>query len=1379
MRIRTKLNLFILGLLLILGTVLSVTLSILGYRMSVERTISGLEEAARLESHHLLSEIEDIRQQMLFLSRLDALQGILRARLNHGVDPVCNATEAVWKKRLGNTFSDVLNTRPAYFLLRFIGVAEQGREIVRVERLQGKPVRSADSELQRQSERPYFRATLELAPGQIFLSEINLEREHGRAEQPPRPTLRASTPLFDAGGNLMGMVVATVEVGPMLAKLASGTSAGQTLYVTNAAGDFLLPPEAASSLGVELEQGDRLQDAYPDKRVADFVENRNKAAKDHFTVSGNNGARSILYLSKLHFDPEQPQRYWILALALPYEMVVADAVAARNWVFILVLSFALLGTLTTMLLAQVFTRPLAQMARAAEAVGAGRYAVELPCARRDEFGVLARTLQSMATRIKDDTAQLRASEARVQAIVDNSLMGIITMNQEGIIEFVNPAAETMFGYAKHELRGQPVTLLMPESYQAAHQSYVERCLHTDQARKLGVTCELSAQRKNGATFPMSISVNRYEREGHKMFVSIIIDLSREKGLQDLLQSSERALGILESTHDLFLGVNKQWHLTYVNARAEQTLGGQREQLLGKILWEVFPELASYFFKPLAQAMKTQQEIHSEGYYSEGGRWFTVYAYPTLTGLTIQLIDTTEVRDNERSLRRLNRALSTANACKRALVHGRDELSLLHEICTVLVGTGGFRLAWIGFAPAGRSDFIPPLVHAGQDTNYLDQVYAGFGTHAQTLAGYALRNGVPFVCRDLDQQESTELWRQQAIAFGFRAVAVFPLKIEEGDTGILGICAGEVDAFDGDTFDLLYSLAAEVAYGIRALRAQFEMRKLSSAMRHAADSIVITNRDGVIEYANPAFEAVTGFSTAEAIGQTPRIVHSGMHDEAFFARMWQTILGGEVFREVFINRRKNGNLFYAEQTITPLTNPQGEITHFISTCKDISERIEFQDRVRYLSYYDPLTDLPNRALLLDRMTHAMAQAYRKGDQVALLLIDLDHFKDINDSLGHPAGDSALVEVAERIKAVAEAADTAARLGSDEFAVLLESQASPNNVYEAAQRFLHAIDRPLELSGHRFNLSASIGIATYPGDAEDPDTLLQYADTAMHRAKELGRERFEFYTPVLTARFHERVRLTAELRRALEQEEFILHYQPQVATETQTVIGMEALLRWRHPDQGFVPPARFIPCTEESGLIIPITEWVLWKVCEDWHRLKERTGYALRISVNLSSRHLSEAGLDKTIRSIIEEWGIEPRYLELEVTESAFMEDVRGAAKVLASLREMGMRAAIDDFGTGYSSLSYLRQLPVDTVKIDRAFVQDITQDEVNATLTRSIIDMCRTLGKETVAEGVESEAQLAQLREYGGHIIQGYLFSKPLPVDEVAALLQRTGGRLGF
>jgi len=440
-------------------------------------------------------------------------------------------------------------------------------------------------------------------------------------------------------------------------------------------------------------------------------------------------------------------------------------------------------------------------------------------------------------------------------------------------------------------------------------------------------------------------------------------------------------------------------------------------------------------------------------------------------------------------------------------------------------------------------------------------------------------------------------------------------------------------------------------------------------------------------------------------------------------------------------------------------------------QNIEQRKQAEERIRHLAYHDALTELPNRMLLEDRLAKTLDQARRDSGMLALLYLDLDRFKRVNDAVGHHLGDHVLRSVAERLVATVREADTVARVGGDEFAILLPKIARAKDAVEVADRILSGLRRPLVVDDREYHATTSMGISCYPDDAEEADTLLRNANVAMYRAKEQGRDNYQFFTPAMT-HFADRLALENDLRRALERDEFVVYYQPQVNVASQQIVGVEALVRWRHPERGLVFPEDFIPVAEESGLIVPLGEWVLRIACAQARAWQEAGLPPIHVGVNLSARQFQQRNLLELVRQVLSDTSLDPHCLQLEITESAAMHDVDFTRKTLGNLKEMGVQVAIDDFGSGHSSLNYLKQLPIDDVKIDQSFVRDLATDSNDAAIVGSIVAMTHELNLKVVAEGVETEEQLTFLRDRQCDVVQGFLFSEPVPADVVEQIITR-------
>ncbi|WP_133718844.1 EAL domain-containing protein [Methylocaldum gracile] len=569
------------------------------------------------------------------------------------------------------------------------------------------------------------------------------------------------------------------------------------------------------------------------------------------------------------------------------------------------------------------------------------------------------------------------------------------------------------------------------------------------------------------------------------------------------------------------------------------------------------------------------------------------------------------------------------------------------------------------------------------------------------------------------------------------------------------------------------LTSGVASDITEQRqAEERLRQAATVFTSTQEGVIITDLDGNILTVNPAFTMITEYTEAEVSGKNPRLLQSGHHSRSFYQAMWHAIRTTGSWQGELWNRRKGGEIYPEWLNISTVRNEQGEAVNYVGVFTDITHLKRSETQLEYLAHYDPLTGLPNRLLLLSRLNHALERARRDRSRGAVLFLDLDRFKNVNDSLGHATGDELLQLASQRMRECLRETDTVARLGGDEFVVVLEELSDPENAASVAHHLIDRLSAPFVLSGgQEVYIGASLGIGIFPDDGDDADRLIQYADAALYQAKDSGRGTYHFYTESLTTSANERLALETRLRHALDRDEFVLHYQPLVTLTDGRIFGVEALLRWQIPDQGLLSPNRFIPLAEETGLIVPLGEWVLRTACRCMKAWLDAGLPLEMLAVNLSPRQFQQGDLHERIRAILAETGLPSHHLELEITETALMEDGPENEAKLAALKELGVRIAIDDFGTGYSSLAYLKRFPIDKLKIDQSFMRDIPQDTSNMEIAAAIIAMARNLKLEVLAEGVEAEAQLAFLKRHGCDVAQGYLFGRPMTADTMQAILE--------
>ncbi|TRZ94591.1 MAG: EAL domain-containing protein [Rhodocyclaceae bacterium] len=572
----------------------------------------------------------------------------------------------------------------------------------------------------------------------------------------------------------------------------------------------------------------------------------------------------------------------------------------------------------------------------------------------------------------------------------------------------------------------------------------------------------------------------------------------------------------------------------------------------------------------------------------------------------------------------------------------------------------------------------------------------------------------------------------------------------------------------DGKDYIYASSRDITERKRADEA---FRLADRVFRSTAEGIAVTDADANIVAVNPAFEAITGYSQAEVLGRNPRMLQAGRQDPAFYRDLWAGLLANGQWRGEIWNRRKNGDAYPEWLTLSAVKDAQGGTSHYVGVFSDISSIREAQQQIEFLTHHDALTHLPNRALLKDRLNQSIQRAQREGHPLALLNLGLDHFKNINETLGHAVGDAILEEVTRRLAGATRAGDTLARLAGDEFVLLLEGDVDMLAQQVAvAKKLLELFATPLHIDGHQQEVTASIGISLYPTDGTDADTLLKHANHAMHNAKANGRNTYRFFDPVTSAGVLERLLMGNALRGALAQNQLLFHYQPQVDLYSGEIVCLEALLRWQHPDRGLLLPGEFMAVAEETGLVVPIGAWALRTVCRQlktWHVAGHTR---LRVAINFSAVQFARGTLVETMRQELRDSGLDGHCVELELNESLVMVDFLKTQALLKQLKNLGVGLAIDNFGLGHSSLSYLKHFPIDRLKIDKSFIRGIVTDLYDASIVQAIIAMGHGLHLKIVAEGVETEAQLGYLRNLHCDEMQGFHFCRALPAEEIPAFL---------
>lgn len=751
------------------------------------------------------------------------------------------------------------------------------------------------------------------------------------------------------------------------------------------------------------------------------------------------------------------------------------------------------------------------------------------------------------------------------------------------------------------------------------------------------------------------------------------------------------------------------------------------------------------------------------------------------------------RRTEEQLQRVLRARRVMTKCTRAVARAVSERELLDVMCQLLESDGEYVLAWIGLVDGVGGGAIHTVASAGDSHGSLQRLAINLRdrNRCHEVDGIVIGGEDPLVIPDIARAACVEQLKEVAHAYNVESAIIISIKYGREVFGALGLA--DMERFDEDEIDLLTELADDIAYGIHTLRARIRQREIEKtlqlrtrAIEECISGIVISramrDEDNPITYVNPAFTALTGYAEREVLGRNPRFMLGDDLDQPEVQRIRVAVRDGHDARVTLRFYRKDGSPFWNDVSLAAVHDEDGHVGHFIAVFNDITEQKLYEVQLERQANEDSLTGVANRNLLGDRLLQAITRATRDHKQFAVLLLDLDRFKVINDSLGHTDGDKLLRFISEQVSSSVRHSDTVARLGGDEFVVVMESIASEADAAVLAEKILDSVSRSIRLSGRDVQVTASMGIALFPKDGETADALLRDADVAMYRAKELGRNRLQFYSPEMNARALERLELENGLRQALSSGQFELHYQPKVDLRSGAVTGAEALLRWRRPQRGLVPPLEFIPLAEESGLIVPIGRWVVHEACHQLRRWRDEGIWPMSVAVNVAARQFEDEGLFDCVQHALETADVPGHALHVEVTESAVMANPNRTVEILAALKTLGVGVSLDDFGTGYSSLSYLKRFPIDSVKIDRSFVTDIVTSPEDAGIAGMIVALAHSLKQTVIAEGVEDAAQFGVLRRLQCDEIQGYFFSRPLPSREFIAFMREpvrsTIGMLG-
>jgi len=1404
----------------------------------LSESAATLNTTLRVGHERMQMQIDALRRDTLFLSNTPPISGIARAIHHGGIDPRERNTRVVWERRLQEIFSAFLEANPDYYQARYIGLADGGRELVRVERQAGGIV-VVRADLQRKGARDYFKSGLTLGAGKVHLSSFSLNQEHGRIEVPYRPTLRAVIPVFDERGERFGMLVLNLDAPSLFMPLLQVQPAGGQTFIADQDGHYLLHPDSRRAFAFEFgAPADDIRRDFP-KLATYFGTDAAASPQPHPSENGRDG---YLAAQRLNYDGNDPSHFLLLSYHLPQSVLDAGREGIPTRSLLVALGLTLLAAVAFMLMLHYLLRPLRRITHAASEIAANRRIARLYERGGGEIGELVQALNHMMTSLSGQEALARENAFRQEMI--ESLPGVFYMlDDRGFFLMWNRSFETIVGRVGMGLAGMNALEFFADD---------EKELVGSRIAEVFVTGESSVEAglvTPSGVIPFHFTGRRVMREGKPVLIGLGLDISEQRAhLQQIEAQLKRNVALRDNSMEGVHVMDSKGDVLEVNEAFCRMLGYTLEEVkqLNVRDWDdqfTSAELEQRFREMVGHSA-TFETVHRR----KDGNLLQVEVCATGVeiGGNVYLYaasrDITERMRAQEALLRHHRVIETAMDGY-WMTSGDGFLQEANEAYARMSGYSQQELVGMHISQLEASE--RPEDVRGHMEKIIAQGNDRFETRHRHKSGGLIdievsatfREGHFYVfCRDISQrkQYAARLAHQQAMLeeaqhlgkLGSWELANDELswsdetyQIFEQDraitSGLLKIFNDSIhpddreqvaQAFqralqDRESYDIEHRLLLadgrikwvrehcntiydEMGGPLRSIgmvQDITEHKRNEDGLRVAAaafethDGILITDAKANIQRVNRAFEKITGYYQEEVLGLNPRFMSSGRHDAAFYQLMWERLTQDGAWSGEIWDRRKSGEIYPKWMTISAVKDEDGKVTNYVAIFSDITERKRNEEEIRNMAFYDALTQLPNRRLFLDRLRSALAASTRSGDFGALLFIDLDRFKVLNDTLGHDYGDLLLIEVAARIRTCVREIDTVARLGGDEFVVVVEGIGGnlEDASYKAglvAEKIREALSHAYQLKEHQHYSSPSIGVEMFHDGSASMDELIKHADVAMYQAKNAGRNTVRFYDPSLQQDLDLRAMLENDLRRAIENDEMQLYYQIQV-DNSRRIIGVEALLRWQHPQRGMISPAHFIPIAEESMMIIDLGDWVLHQACAQlvqWSSDPRMAGMVM--AVNVSAHQFAEQDFVPHLEVILKQHAVDPARLKLELTEGVVLNDITEVVEKMEALNELGVRLSLDDFGTGYSSLAYLKQLPVSQLKIDQSFVRDITTDPSDAGMVRSIIDMAKNFGHDVITEGVETEEQLNFLELHGCMAYQGYYFSKPLPLEELQRLV---------
>ncbi len=948
---------------------------------------------------------------------------------------------------------------------------------------------------------------------------------------------------------------------------------------------------------------------------------------------------------------------------------------------------------------------------------------------------------------------LQTSEARLKSFFDATPDVQLISDAQGMIIMANLQTHNLLGYATDELIGQSIEILVPDRSRANHPSLRAMFALSPLSRRMGQGLAVSARRKDGKEVEVEISLGRFETAQGLYFACGLREITeRKQADKSLRESEQRFRALTEMSSDFYWETDVEHRIT---ARTESKREiceevFRQNSIIGKRRWEIS------YVAPDETGWQKHRAILDEHLPFRDFEISRIRANSDLHHISLSGDPIFDDLGNFAGYRGvgadITERLQTLTALRESEAFAHSILNSVSASVAVMDRRGAILSAnepWRRFALENGLEPGKPALQSEVGSNYFavcgaspdpssqDALDTGRGLQG-VLDGNLLSFSLEYACHSTTQQRWFVMNAQ-------------PL----GQDAKYGVVITHTD--------------------VTQVRQDGEQLRIAAAAFESLEGMIVTDADGAILRVNRAFTESTGYTEADIVGKNPRLLQSGRHDKDFFRAMWETLSRTGSWQGEIWDRRKNGEVYPKWLSISAVMDRDGAVTHYVSTHADISVRKQAEDKIHELAFFDQLTGLPNRTLLLDRLKQAITTSDRIGNFGALLLIDLDNFKSINDTLGHDVGDLLLKQVSKRLTQCVREGDTLARLGGDEFVVVLgnlgmSEKDAAIGTETAGEKILATLNQIYRFSDVAYHSSASIGATLFNGQPISIDNLMKQADLTMYKAKEAGRNTLRFFDPAMELAVKVRAALESDLRAAIEAKRFVLHYQAQVAGGQ--VTGAEVLVRWKHVERGMVSPAEFIPLAEETGLILTLGHWVLETACTQlavWATQPSRAHFTL--AVNVSAVQFNQADFVDQVLSVLGSTGANPYRLKLELTESILAHNVQDIIEKMFALKARGVGFSLDDFGTGYSSLSYLKRLPLDQLKIDQSFVRDVMVDANDAAIVKAVVALAKSLGLGVIAEGVETKAQKDYLASFGCHAYQGYFFSKPLAVEAFESFAQ--------